>query len=86
MDEIAVYAALSVIFQDLFMRDDVELRPGLTAKDVPGWDSFKQIEIIIALEQKYRFKFHTRELDSLHDVSDLVRTVLAKAPRGEMPS
>ena len=78
MQEAEVYTALTDIFRDVFMRDDMELRPELTAKDVPGWDSFKQIEIIIALEEKYGIKFHTRELDSLANVGDLARVVAAK--------
>jgi acyl carrier protein len=79
MDETAIYSALSEVFRDVFMHD-VALAPALTAKDVPGWDSFKQIEIIVALEERYNIKFHTRELDSLQSVGDLVRVLAAKIP------
>jgi acyl carrier protein len=58
------------------------LRPELSAKDVPGWDSFKQIDIILAVEEKYGIKFNTRELDSLNNVGDLVRVIAAKTARG----
>ena len=78
MTETELQAELTEIFRDVFMRDDLELRPELTAKDVPGWDSFKQIEIIIAVEEKFGIKFHTKELDSLHNVGDLMRTTAAK--------
>lgn len=78
MEEAEVYLQLTQIFRDVFMRDDLELRPTLTAKDVPGWDSFKQIEIILGVEQKYKIKFHTRDLDGLRNVGDLARTVLVK--------
>jgi acyl carrier protein len=78
MREAEVYAQLTEIFRDVFLRDDMTLSPALTARDVPGWDSFKQIEIIIAVEEKYGIKFHTRELDGLHNVGDLARTVMAK--------
>jgi acyl carrier protein len=78
MQEAELYSELTDIFRDVFALDDLELRPELTAKDVPGWDSFKQIEIILALEAKYAIRFHTRELDALHNVGDLARTVLAK--------
>ncbi len=77
MNEAAFYPVLSEVFRDVFMRD-VALRPDLTAKDVPGWDSFKQIEIIVALEERYRIKFHTRELDALHNVGDLARALAGK--------
>ncbi len=82
MQEPEVYAALTEIFRDVFMRDDMELKPELTAKDVKGWDSFKQIEIIIAVEEKYGVKFHTKELDSLSNVGDLARVVMAKTNGG----
>jgi acyl carrier protein len=77
MSEDAFYPVLTEIFRDVFMRP-VALRPELTARDVPGWDSFKQIEIIVALEERYGIKFHTRELDALHNVGDLVRVLAQK--------
>jgi len=77
--EAEIYSGLTEIFHDVFMRDDLVLKPELSAKDVQGWDSFKQIEIIMATEEKYGIKFTTRELDSLQNVADLVRVVTAKA-------
>ena len=74
-----IYAGLTEIFRDVFMRDDMTLTPALSAKDVQGWDSFKQIEIIMATEEKFGMKFTTRELDSLQNVGDLARVVAAKA-------
>jgi acyl carrier protein len=77
--ESEVYSALGEIFADVFMRDDIKLSPELTAKQVQGWDSFKQIEIIMASEEKWGIKFNTRELDSLRCVGDLAKMVEAKA-------
>ena len=74
-----IYTALTTIFRDVFMRDELELRPDLSAKDVEGWDSFKQIEIILAAEARFGIKMTTRELDSLRSVGDLVRVIAAKA-------
>jgi acyl carrier protein len=73
-----IYGAMTEIFQDVFMRDDLVLKADLSAKDVQGWDSFKQIEIIMATEERFGMKFTTRELDSLQNVGDLVRVVAAK--------
>jgi acyl carrier protein len=78
MTEPEIYDALDEIFRDVFLRDDIALSPELSAKDVPGWDSFKQIDIILAVEAQFHIKFNTRELDSLHNVGDLVRVVAAK--------
>ena len=78
MTEAEIYAALTVIFQDVFLRDDLVLTPTLSANDVPGWDSFKQIEILIASEQRFGIKLSTREIDRLTNVGDLVSAVAAR--------
>lgn len=78
MPEDAIYAALESIFHDVFLRDDIKLTPHTTAKDIAGWDSFKQIDIILSVEAQYKTKFSTRELDSLHSVGDLVRVIAGK--------
>ena len=76
--EAHIYAALTENFHDVFLRDDLVLTPDLTAKQVKGWDSFKQIEIIMASEEKWGIKFNTRELDSLRCVGDLATLVRTK--------
>jgi acyl carrier protein len=78
MTEAEIYAALTVIFHDVFLRDDLELTPALSADDVRGWDSFKQIEILIATEQHFGIKLSTREIDRLTNVGDLVSAVAVR--------
>jgi acyl carrier protein len=77
--EAEIYAALTEIFHDVFLRDDLVLTPALSADDVEGWDSFKQIEIIMAAEERFGVKFRTKELDALGNVGDLARLVLEKS-------
>jgi acyl carrier protein len=78
MTEPQIYEALTTIFRDVFLRDDMVLSAGLSAKQVPDWDSFKQIEIIIAVESQFGIKFRTREMDALNNVGDLVRLIADK--------
>ncbi|HXP06296.1 MAG TPA: acyl carrier protein [Stellaceae bacterium] len=79
MTEPEIYDALTTIFHDVFLRDDLALTPELSAKDVADWDSFKQIEIIIAAEERFGVKFRTREMDSLNNVGDLVQLIASKS-------
>ena len=78
MVEQDIYKDVTTIFQDVFLRDDLVLTPTVSAKDIAGWDSFKQIEIVIAVQERYNINFRTRELDSLNNVGDLVRLIAAK--------
>ena len=75
----AIYAALTEIFNDVFMRDDMQLTPVLTARDVPGWDSFKQIEIMVSVEERFGIKLNTREIDGMKCVGDLAAAIAAKS-------
>ena len=74
-----IHAALTEIFHDVFLRDDIVLTPELTARDVDGWDSFKQIELLIIIEERWKIKFSTREIDGLACVGDLLRLISKKA-------
>jgi acyl carrier protein len=79
MSEAEVYAGLTEIFRDVFLRDDLTLTPELSAADVPGWDSFRMIEIIMAAEERFGVKLSTREIEGLTQVGDLARLILRKA-------
>jgi acyl carrier protein len=74
-----IYAILTEIFHDVFDRRDLELTPRLSAEDVAGWDSLKQILIISAAEERFSIRMGTREMDSLRSVGDLVRIIAGKA-------
>lgn len=73
-----IYSALTEIFHEVFMREDLVLTPALSAKDVSGWDSFKLVEIIIATQEHFGIKLHTRDLDRLQNVGDLVAAIAKK--------
>jgi len=73
-----IYADLTEIFNDVFMRDDMSLTPELSASDVAGWDSFKQIEIMVSVEERFGIKLNTREIDGLRNVGDLAEVIAKK--------
>jgi acyl carrier protein len=77
--EADVYSKVTAILREVFDRDDIEATPTLAADQVEGWDSFKQVEILIAVQEEFGVKFSSRELDSLKNVGDLVSIVVAKA-------
>lgn len=77
MTEDEVYSFLKETFLEVFKRD-IRPTPEMSAKDVPGWDSFAQISIIVATEDRFDITFTTPELDGLKNVGDYVRTVMSK--------
>lgn len=77
MTDAEIFEGLTEIFADVFMRD-IELTAESSAKTVAGWDSFKQIEIVLASEERWGIKFATKELETLKTVGDLARLIAAK--------
>jgi len=78
MQQQDIYTQLTVVFHDIFDDDTIVLTPGLTAAEVPEWDSFNHINLIVAVEGKFKIKFQTAELESLHTVGHLADLIAAK--------
>lgn len=73
-----IYDQLTAIFHDIFDDDTLVLTPELTASDVPEWDSFNHINLIVAIEHRFKIKFQTAELEQLHSVGHLVSLIQTK--------
>lgn len=84
MDEPQIYAQLTTVFQDVFDDDSLEVTPGLSAKDVDGWDSLTHIRLLLSVEKKFNVKFTTSEIGRLENVGDLVTLIEAKKLRGNV--
>jgi acyl carrier protein len=57
----------------------------MTADDVPGWDSFNHINLIVAVEERFGIKFKTAELESLRNVAHLTEIILTKTSAIRVP-
>jgi len=79
MNEAEVYQGLTQIFRDLFADEAITLDASTAAADIDGWDSFNNLNIIAAAEERFGFKLRAREIEKLDNVGSLVRLILAKA-------
>ena len=66
----AIYARLTEIFRDVFDDDDIVLRPDLTAKDVPEWDSLSHVRLVLTVQQQFGVKFSAAQTSSLKNVGE----------------
>ncbi len=66
---------LTEIFRDLFDNDDIVLRDDTTAGDVAGWDSLKNIKLMIRIEKAFRIRFGTGEVVGLKNVGELLALI-----------
>ncbi len=75
MNERAVYDGLTQIFRDLFNDNTIVLRPETTAADIEGWDSFNNINLIVAAEYQFGVTLHSGEIENLLNIRELVEAI-----------
>jgi len=73
-----IYAQLTDVFHEVFEDQSIVPRKDMKAIDVPEWDSLAHINLIVAVEARFKIKFKTAELESLRDVGHLVEMIEAK--------
>ena len=78
MNEATIYAELNELFHELFAEDDIVLRPETSAADIDGWDSFNNLNIMVAVESRFGIKMNTQEIEGLKNIGDLVSLVLTR--------
>ena len=81
MTDAEILATIQQLMREYFDEDDLLITPQTTANDVEAWDSMNHLNIIIALEQRFKIKFLTSEVEALHNVGDLVSTISRKTLR-----
>ena len=79
MTEAEAYGHLTGILRDVFERDDLEATPGLAARDVVGWDSFKQVEILLGVEEATGIAFTPAEAQNMHRLGDIARIMVSRS-------
>jgi acyl carrier protein len=73
-----VIIRLTSLFRQTFGDETLSLCRSTTAQDVEGWDSLMHINLIVAIERKFKIRFTTREITALQNVGDLVDAIARK--------
>ena len=69
---------LTEIMRTLSDMPNLEIRDDLTAGDVPAWDSFNHVNLIINIEEEFGIRFTSGEVSGMKNVGDLKRILALK--------
>jgi acyl carrier protein len=78
MDNALIIRDLQPIFADILDQSDLRLAPESNASNVEGWDSLAHINLIVAIEKRYRIKFALGELQDLKNLGEMVILIQRK--------
>ena len=71
-------AVLLDIFRTLFRDPQLVLRDDLKAPDVPGWDLFNHINLVMQIEEDFGVRFTTEEIAGLANVGEFKSLIARK--------
>jgi acyl carrier protein len=73
-----IYPKLTQILQSVFGDRTLTANPYLTARDVPGWDSLRNIRLMLTIEKSFKVRFSASEIGKLKNVGDLAQLIQSK--------
>lgn len=77
MTETEIIAALTGLFREILDNPRLELKPADADHDIPGFDSAKKVHLVLAVEQRFAIRLHSREIDMLRSVTDWTKIIQA---------
>ncbi len=78
MDPRQLHDKLKDVFRAVFDRDDLAIEDATTSKDIDGWDSLAQINLVVGAEDVFKVRFATAEIRSLKNVGEFKSLIAAK--------
>ena len=78
MTEPEILDTLTTIFRAALSNDEIVLTPDTSPKDIPKWDSFRYVDIILRVEEDLGIKIRSREANKLRNVGEMVALIQSK--------
>jgi len=78
MEKSDVLLTVQEIFRDILDNENIILSGETTADEVEEWDSLTHIQLIVAIEKKFKIKFTSKEILSWKNVGEMVDAICSK--------
>lgn len=69
---------LTPVFKQVFDDNSIVLTRNTTADDIDDWDSLTHMNLVIAVELRFKVKFALGELQTLKNVGDMLDLINKK--------
>lgn len=73
-----VFERLQPVFRDVFDDEEITVTDETTAADIEDWDSLEHINLVVAVEKEFGFKFNMGEVNTMKNVGAMVDIILEK--------
>lgn len=71
---------LDEIFIDELDTGSIKLNNATTASEVDGWDSLSHIQLVVAIEKRFKIRFTSKEIQRWNNIGELIDCINSKLP------
>ncbi len=81
MEKTDILKTLTEIFIDVLDTENITLTEQTTANDIEDWDSLSHIQIVVAIEKKFKIRFASQEIQNWKNVGEIITSIQSKNPQ-----
>lgn len=72
----SAYERLTEVFRDVFDDESIEINDETTSDDIEDWDSFEHINLVVAVEDEFKFKIPMSKVVTMANVGEMVDLII----------
>lgn len=72
MDREQIYETMKKIFKEIFDDESLEITDTTSANDIEDWDSFEQINLLVAIEDNFGLEVSLKQANAMENVGQMI--------------
>lgn len=73
-----VLKKMKEVFIDIFDNQEIEITFETSAKDIDEWDSLMNLQIMLAVEKKFKVSFTAAEISNFANIGEICDCIIKK--------
>ncbi len=78
MEKLEILDIINSIFIDVLENPEIKLTEDTHAGMIEEWDSLTHVQLVVAVEKKFKIRFTSKEIQSWKNIGEMVDSVMEK--------